>query len=250
MAIYDRIGDGYARTRRPDPRIARRIRAALGPATHVVNVGAGVGSYEPEDTAVVSVEPSVLMISQRPAWAAPTVRAVAESLPFPDGCFDGGMAVLTVHHWVDPAGGLAELRRVVRGPIAVLTWDQSVFDGFWMVSDYLPASAGLDPRLPSPEGIADALGGGVVHPVPIPSDCLDGFYAAWWRRPEAYLDPEVRSGISGLARLDRAEVEPALRRLEADLRSGEWHRRNGHLLDLEEYDAGYRLVVAGPRTAA
>ena len=244
MAIYDRIGDGYTRTRRPDPRIARQLRAALGSASTLVNVGAGSGSYEPDDLSVIAVEPSELMISQRSASAAPVVRAVAESLPFATGAFDAGMAVLTVHHWRNPSEGLRELRRVVRGCIAVLTWDQAVFAGFWMVADYLPASGALDPGLPAPEHIADLLGGADILPVPVPSDCADGFYAAWWRRPEAYLDPAVRSGISGLARLHQRDVQPALERLEDDLRTGVWQRRYGDLLGLEEYDAGYRLVVA------
>jgi hypothetical protein len=46
-ARYDDIGTTYAATRRPDPRLAARIHAALGPARTVVNVGAGTGSYEP-----------------------------------------------------------------------------------------------------------------------------------------------------------------------------------------------------------
>jgi SAM-dependent methyltransferase len=251
VTIYDRIGDGYIRSRRPDPRIACQIRAVLKSAATVVNVGAGSGSYEPEDLAVVAVEPSVVMIAQRPDAAAPSVRAVAESLAFPDRAFDGGMAILTVHHWHDAAGGLRELRRVVRGDVAVLTWDQKVFDRFWMVADYVPASRRLDRKLPDPEAIAAFLGGGAVVPVLVPADCVDGFYAAWWRRPEAYLDPALRSGISGLARLDDREVEPGIERLRDDLRTGAWHERYGDLLDLEEYDAGYRLVIApavGPST--
>ena len=244
MAIYDRIGGGYTRSRRPDPRIASQVRAALGGASTVVNVGAGSGSYEPDDLSVIAVEPSELMISQRSVGAAPVVRAVAESMPFATGAFDAGMAVLTVHHWRNPSKGLRELRRVACGRIVVLTWDQAVFARYWMVADYLPASGALDPGLPSPEQIADLLGGADILPVPVPWDCADGFYAAWWRRPEAYLEPAVSSGISGLARLDHREVEPALVRLADDLRSGFWQRRYGDLLGLEEYDAGYRLVVA------
>lgn len=246
MTIYDRIGDGYTRSRRPDPRLASQIRKAMGTPATVVNVGAGSGPYEPEDLSVVAVEPSVVMMAQRPVGAAPSVRAVAESLPFPDDAFDAGMAVLTVHHWHDPAGGLRELRRVVRGVIAVLTWDQAVFDSFWMVADYVPASGRLDRQLPTPEAIAGGLGGGRVVPVLVPADCRDGFYAAWWRRPEAYLDPAVRSGISGLARLDDREIAGGIERLRGDLRTGAWHERYQALLDLEEYDAGYRLVIASP----
>ncbi|HET6964170.1 MAG TPA: methyltransferase domain-containing protein, partial [Acidimicrobiales bacterium] len=178
--------------------------------------------------------------------SAPAVRAVAEALPFPDGSFAAGMAIFTVHHWSDPAAGLLELRRVVRGRVAVLTWDASVFDEYWMVAEYVPASRSLDTDVPGPAEIARMLGGGQVRPVPVPADCSDGFYAAWWGRPEAYLDPEVRAAISGLARLTPADVEPGIERLRQDLADGTWQRRHGDLLNLEEFDAGYRLVVSGP----
>ena len=112
--LYNRIGDRYALRRQPDPRIAARILEGLGAATSVVNVSAGTGSYEPTDRRVVAVEPSEVMIRQRPAHAAPVVRAVAEALPFRDDEFDAALAVLTIHHWTDLARGLAELRRVTR----------------------------------------------------------------------------------------------------------------------------------------
>ncbi len=245
VAEYERLGVGYAEMRRADSRIAVRIRTALGPTTSVVNVGAGTGSYEPGDVGLVAVEPSTQMLGQRPGSAAPAVRGVAEALPFDDGSFDSGMAILTVHHWQNPTKGLSELRRVVRGAIAVLTWDTAVFDTFWMVAEYVPASRTLDRDLPTPQTIASLLGGGTVETVPVPADCTDGFYAAWWRRPEAYLDPAVRRSISGLARLAGDQVEPGIQRLADDLASGAWTQRHRDLLDLDTYDAGYRLVVAG-----
>jgi SAM-dependent methyltransferase len=245
--MYDHPGLQYARVRRADDRVAAQIRAALGAGAggRVVNVGAGAGSYEPRDLRVTAVEPSAVMIAERPRDAAPAVRAVAEDLPFAERTFHSGMAVLTVHHWSDRLKGLRELRRVVRGPIAVMSWDAVVFDGYWMVDEYVPASRTLDRDLPRPEEIAAILGGGTVDVVPVPWDCTDGFYAAWWRRPEAYLDPDVRSAISGLARLDPRDVQQGISRLARDLASGEWARRHRDLLDLECYDAGYRLIVAG-----
>lgn len=110
----------------------------------MLNVGAGSGSYEPAEKSVVAVEPARGMISQRPAGAASVVRAVAESLPFPDGCFDAATALLTVHHWGDSLAGLAETRRVTTGPIVVLTFDREVHERQWLVADYLLAMAGLD----------------------------------------------------------------------------------------------------------
>lgn len=192
----------------------------------------------------MAVEPSSVMLSQRPSGAASVVRAVAEQLPFRNGTFAAGMAVFTVHHWTNAESGLAELRRVVRGRIAVLTWDQSVFKSFWMVAEYVPASLRLDGQLPTPERIAAILGGGTVEVVEVPHDCTDGFYAAYWRRPHAYLDPDVRNAVSGLARLSSEEIQPGLDRLADDLSTGIWHSRHADLLNRDSYDAGYRLVVS------
>lgn len=247
---YDVIGTGYARTRRADPRIAARIDHHLGAAARVVNVGAGAGSYEPTDRRVVAVEPSSAMIRQRPATAAPVVQGTGEALPFPDAAFEAGMALLTVHHWPDPLAGLAELRRVTSGPIVAFTFDHEVHATQWLVTDYLPSMIELDTTLPAPAEIAEALGGGVVDVLPIPHDCTDGFCHAWWRRPDAYLDPAVRAGISGIARLPAAVVEDAMARLADDLATGRWHAAHADLAGLDEIDAGYRLVVADPVDAA
>jgi SAM-dependent methyltransferase len=242
--LYDAIGLGYGRVRRPDPRIRRRIHDALGDARRVLDVGAGAGSYEPTDRSVVAVEPSTAMIAQRLPGSAPVLRALADRLPFAGGAFDAAMASLTVHHWADPRAGLAELRRVTTGPVVVLTFDRAVHAEQWLVTDYLEEMRELDAHLPSPDAIAAALGGGSVGVVPVPFDCLDGFCHAWWRRPEAYLDPAVRAGISGIARLPRATVAPAMARLAADLASGAWHRAHQDFLALDEIDAGYRIVTA------
>jgi SAM-dependent methyltransferase len=242
LALYDRIGRSYTATRCEDPRIAQAIHAALSGARTVLNAGAGTGSYEPRDREVLAVEPSQVMIAQRPAGAAPAVQARAEALPFPDSSFDAAMAVLSDHHWEDRPRGLRELRRVARRRVVVFTWDQDFADAFWLTRDYLPAFK----RLPgmSIEEIAHSLGGARIEPVPIPSDCRDGFYHAFWRRPEAYLDERVRAGISVFARLDERENAEMVRRLQADLRSGAWKARNAGILGLAELDLGYRLLVA------
>ena len=211
-----------------------------------MNVGAGTGSYEPSNRFVVAVEPSAAMIRQRPTTAAPAVRARAEALPFADRTFEASMALLTVHHWSEPMAGLAELRRVTRGPIVVFTFDNEVHSAQWIVAEYLPSMAELDVGMPSPAAIADALGGGIVDVVPVPHDCRDGFCHAWWRRPDAYLDPAVRAGISGMARLPSRVVEDAMAQLTEDLASGRWHRMRQALLEAGEIDAGYRVIVATP----
>ena len=114
---YDEIGVDYARLRQPDPRIAAMIAAALGPALHVLNVGAGAGSYEPAGRQITAVEPSAEMIRQRPPSGATVVQGVAEDLPFADNSFDAAMGILTLHHWTDQARELAEMRRVRVAPL-------------------------------------------------------------------------------------------------------------------------------------
>lgn len=239
---YDRIGINYSDLRRPDRRIAARIARALGPAGSVLNVGAGAGSYEPVGRPVVAVEPSAEMIRQRPAAAAPVVQARAEQLPFADDSFDAAMAVLTVHHWTDKEKGLREMRRVARGPLVLLTYDPA-FRGFWL-ADYLPELVALDEaQMPRLADYERWLGPVAISPVPIPHDCTDGFLSAYWRRPAAYLDPRVRAAMSSFWAL--GDVSAQLARLRADLDSGAWAARYGALLDREECDCGYRLVVAG-----
>lgn len=239
-ALYDRLGIGYSNFRQPDERIAARIRAALGECRSVVNVGAGAGSYEPTDRFVVAVEPSAEMLRQR-STGAPSVQANAERLPFRDRSFDAALAVLTVHHWARREEGLAELRRVARERVVILTWDPA-HAGFWLLEDYFPEIVALDRRtFPSPRDLERALGPVDVHPVPIPADCRDGFLGAYWRRPHAYLDARLRAAISIFAKIDYAA---GLGRLARDLEDGAWRRRHGALEALPELDVGYRLVVA------
>jgi len=247
QAVYDVIGTGYAAKRRADPRIARAIRAALGDAASVVNLGAGAGSYEPPDLPVVAVEPSWEMIGQRLSGRAPVIQAVAERLPFPDGAFDAALAVLTVHHWSDRRAGLAELARVARRAV-IVTWDPACCDGFWLTTDYLPEIVELDlPRFPTLAELADSLGGRIETQVLlVPHDCVDGFLGAFWRRPDAYLDPAVRGAMSCFAELPAGRVDAGLTRLGEDLHSGGWAARYAHLKDQDSADLGYRLLVVDP----
>ena len=243
-ALYDEIGSSYRTTRRTDPRIAAEIWAALADAETVLNVGAGTGSYEPTDRTVVSVEPSAVMRAQRPPGTATCVAASAEQLPFADHSFDAAMAVCTLHHWQDPVRGLREMRRVARR-VVVFLFDTSDTTRFWLTRDYLPEFA----TLRSCQVLADlpGLAGAIeaeLRPVPLPWDCTDGFFEAFWRRPEAYLDDDVRRGTSVWSSVgERAEAR-TVEQLRGDLASGRWAKRNHELLDLDELDLGARLLVA------
>jgi SAM-dependent methyltransferase len=242
--LYDTIGATYTVTRHTEPRIAAQIWTALGDAQTVLNVGAGTGSYEPSDRQVLAVEPSALMRSQRPEGAARCVAASAESLPFEDQSFDAAMAVCTLHHWRDPIAGLREMRRVARR-VVVFLFDTSDPSQFWLTRDYLPEFAGLRIRkvLASPTELAGAIGAR-MEPVPIPWDCTDGFFEAHWRRPEAYLDENVRRGVSVWAAVGPDVEQRAVANLRDDLASGQWAERNRGLLELEAAELGARLLIA------
>jgi SAM-dependent methyltransferase len=241
--LYDTIGTTYAETRRTEPRIAAQVWAALGDAQTVLNVGAGTGSYEPPGRDVTAVEPSAVMRAQRPAGAAPCVAATAESLPFPDQSFDAAMAFATVHHWQDPVAGLREMQRVARR-IVVFTCDTSERSWrrrFWLTRDYLPEVAA------SRIGLATALAHAIearMEPVLIPRDCVDGFFEAYWRRPEAYLDERLRRGMSMWTKVGRRAEARAVRSLRHDLASGRWAERNRDLLHLDAAELGLRLLIA------
>ncbi|MFG2772010.1 methyltransferase domain-containing protein [Streptomyces sp. NPDC048350] len=243
--LYETIGSAYPATRRTEPRIAARIWDALGDARTVLNVGAGTGSYEPQDRDVTAVEPSAVMRAQRPAGAAPCVAASAERLPFADRTFDAAMAVSTVHHWPDPVAGLREMRRVARR-VVVFTYDADETawrDRFWLTRDYLPEFADLLVDWPPLADLTQAIGGR-AEPVLIPWDCADGFFEAHWRRPEAYLDDQVRRAVSVWTRVGPQAELRAVERLREDLSSGRWAERNRDLVALDAAELGLRLLVA------
>ncbi|MEO1169307.1 MAG: class I SAM-dependent methyltransferase [Pseudomonadota bacterium] len=240
-AVYDEIGVDYADLRKPDPQIAAAITDALGSAESVINIGAGAGSYEPSDRRVTAVEPSIEMIRQRDPAAAKAVQGHAENLPFADDSFGAAMAILTVHHWTDKAKGMAEMRRVSRGPVVLLTFDPE-HPGCWL-TDYIPELVELDERqMPKMADYEKWLGSAEIRAVPIPHDCTDGFLYAYWRRPRAYLDPRIRKAISSFWVIEG--IEERLEQLARDLDSGAWEQRYSDLLERDAIDAGYRLVVA------
>jgi len=242
--IYDRIGTDYTGTRSSDARIAAFLHDALGDARSVLNVGAGTGAYEPTDREVLAVEPSATMIAQRPRGAAPAVRARAEQLPLAARSFDAGLAVNTLHHWTDLRAGLAELRRVTRDRVVVFVRDPARGEPFWLTRDYLPA---LDPARAMAavvSAVHAAFPTAQVRSYPLPCDCADGLFVAYWGRPERYLVPEVRRNISNFALADPRSLDEGLARLRADLASGAWDRTYGALRDREALDLGHCALIA------
>lgn len=245
---YESSGWGYEQRRRPDPEIGAVIHRALGDARSVVNVGAGAGSYEPTDRYVLAVEPSAAMRARRVAAdAVPAIDAVAQSLPLDDAAVDAAMAILTVHQWPDPAAGLTELRRVSRGPVVILTLDVEGASDFWL-AEYVPQRRAVEQaRFPTVAAIRGALGGAsTVTPVPIPLECTDGFIEAFYGRPEALLDPDVRAAQSGWQILGEDVVADGLARLSDDLATGVWDTHHGHLRHQPTYTGPLVLITATP----
>ncbi len=242
MAVnYDVLAVDYEALRIPDRRISRKIDAHLENAGSVINVGAGTGSYEPIHCKVVALEPSPEMISKRGIGKAKAVQGVAENIPFQDDEFDIAMGILTIHHWQNLPGGLAEMKRVARNKVVLLTWiDDS--PRFWM-QDYFPEMRDIDRRIfPTLTELESYLGNINVEVVEIPGDCTDGFMCAYWKRPAAYLDHRVRAAISTFSRMNA--YEKGLAKLKDDLESGEWKNKYGELFEIDSMDMGYRLVVS------
>lgn len=244
-ANYGVIGQDYAKFRQPDPRIAAVIHAALGDAKTVLNVGAGAGSYEPTDRAVTAVEPSAAMRAQRPAHLPRAIDAMAEALPFPDRAFDAAMTTFSVHQWPDLAKGLREMRRVTRGPVAVMTGDPAALAKFWL-TDYAPEVIATEARrYPAVAAIAEALGGKTeVIDVPIPLDCRDGFNEAYYGRPQMLLDPAARLACSAWSFVAAQDVARFERDLRRDLDTGAWDAKYGALRHQPEFLGSLVLIVS------
>lgn len=237
---YDEISKVYGGLRVPDPRIASIILEAVRTPGNLVNIGAGLGSYEPKNCDVVAVDRSFGMLAGRRKKGR-VVQAIAENLPFASNSFDVALGILTIHHWGDWKVGLREALRVAKSRVVLLTWF-CFPDGFWLM-DYIPEIATMDSHLfPSAQDLSAVLGSIQISEVPIPRDCTDGMLCAYWARPERYLEPEVRKAISGFARI--AEPTAGLAKLESDLKSGVWQEKYGRNLLDDSKDYGYRLVIA------
>lgn len=245
---YDKHGQKYAGHRQTDPRIAAYVNEALASAKTVLNVGAGAGSYEPADKYVVAVEPSVVMRSQRQKTnKVPAINGKADVLPFDDNTFDASMAMVTVHHWPDIEKGLKELRRVTKEQVVIMTFDPNALDNFWNAHYFQELIEVEKARYPTIERIVNALGGNTeIVEIPIPLDCVDGFQEAFYGRPEAFLEKEVRLSQSAWSFLSKEKEEELVQRLKGDLESGEWNRKYGHFRTQAYFTCALRLIIARP----
>jgi SAM-dependent methyltransferase len=243
---YDKYGKTYGSFRKTDPRIAAYVDRAIGEAQTVLNVGAGAGSYEPEDKYVISVEPSKTMRLQRAEKnKVPAVIGNAENLPFDDDTFDASMAMVTIHHWENMEKGLQELRRVSKDKVIVMTFDPDALDIYWNVN-YFPEVVNAErARYPSVKFIVDVLGGNCeVITIPIPIDCVDGFQEAFYGRPEAFLDKEIRKNQSAWGFVSEEEELRGVQMLKEELESGEWERKYGKFRTQPFFEGALRLIVA------
>lgn len=245
---YDKHGQRYSSYRQTDPRIAEYVYAALDSAETVLNVGAGAGSYEPEDRYVVAIEPSSVMRAQRRATQkVPAVIGTADSLPFDDRSFDAAMAMLTVHHWPDMHKGLQELRRVARERVLIMTFDPDALTDFWN-ADYFPELIEVErARYPTIDFITEMLGGKCeVRHIPVPFDCVDGFQEAFYGRPEAFLEKEVRLSQSAWGFLPEGVEDKLVKALSDDLKSGAWDQKYGEFRTKSSFTCALRLIIATP----
>lgn len=245
---YNKSGQTYSGYRQTDPGIAAYVNAALGDVKTILNVGAGSGSYEPDHAYIVAVEPSAEMRRQRKTHhKVPAINAKADNLPFDDQAFDAAMAMVTVHHWPDIAKGLKELRRVTAGQVIIMTFDPDALDDFWN-AQYFPELIAVEKaRYPKIALIQEALGGNTeVVAIPIPLDCKDGFQEAFYGRPEAFLQKEVRLSQSAWGFLAEGTEDVLVKRLEDELASGEWDQKYGHFRTQPFFTGALRLVISRP----
>lgn len=242
---YEQKEINYSHYRRTDPRIAAYVHNALGDSKTVLNVGAGGGSYEPEERYVISVEPSATQRAQREDnGKKPAVIGCADALPFDDNAFDASMAIATIHHWPHIESGLKEMRRVTKGPVVVMTFDPDSLDEFWNAQYFPEVIAAEKRRYPKIADVVAWLGGNCeVVKVPVPLDCVDGFQEAFYGRPEAFLEKGVRKAQSAWGFVSDEVEARCVQALADDLASGEWDKKYGHFRTMPEWVGTIRLMI-------
>ncbi len=245
-AKYDNIGINYSQKRKSDPRIASQILSKLEKAKSIVNIGAGSGSYEPDDIELVALEPSIEMINQRSSNAHPTVQGVAESLPFPDNSFTHALTILSMHHWTNREMAYREINRVATEKFVAVSWNPNS-EPFWLTKDYFPEIFEYDKRIfPDVNEIENYFDNVQIEPLLIPEDCIDGFLAAYWKKPSAYLDINVRNSISSFSKLN--DITKGLKKLKTDIENKSWIQVNKSILSKSSLDAGYVIITGNTKS--
>lgn len=260
MTRYNTIGIKYNSYRNADARIVSVLKELLGlpEGSVVVDVGAGSGNYSNALAAsgyqLKAIEPSEVMRKQSvPNINVEWLAGSAESIPLPDASAAGVISTLAVHHFPDIHAAADEMRRVCdHGPIVLFTIDPRRGEPFWF-KEYFPGIYDrlFDAFIPVEELISAFTGNhnvtATVRGFPLPHNLSDMNMHAGWNRPEVYLDPAARRGMSGFAMADHTEVQTGLDLLGRDLKLGEWEKRNGHLRTKESYDLGFIFVKIQPK---
>lgn len=255
MTLYNSIGQGYNHTRQCDHRIVEQLLSLLdlSPGATIADVGAGTGNYSRAIALlgyrVMAIEPSVTMQSQ--AEDHPQVKwitACAEAIPLADCSVDGAIVMLALHHFYDITLAIKELNRIVStGKIVIFAFEQRKIPDFWL-TEYFPYFIGdtLD-TFPDTQEIAEIITQITnkkveIIPFLLPPDLKDLFAAAGWCKPEIYLDPNVRQGISTFSKMPLNELSQGIEQLTTELNNGVWQQKYGYLQQQSEYDAGYRIL--------
>ena len=236
MPLYDNIGRTYDTTRKADPDVTRCLARHLNlrADANYLDVGCGTGNYtlalQRLGAQMFGLELTSTMLakartkSDRVRW----IQGNAESLPFPDRCFDGAIATVTIHHWKGLRPGFDEIFRVLRsGRFVLFTGDHAQMNGYWLREYFSDAIAAALKQMPSAESVVNELKlAGFTdigsEPWEVPLDIQDWFLYAGKYRPEIYLDPRVRAGISFFAQgvATSEETAAGCAKLEADIKSG------------------------------
>ncbi len=256
MKYHDNIATAFSSARRADARIIDTLISALDVkrGAHIADIGAGTGNYSnalaDSGLYMSAIEPSEAMLRQ--AIKHKNVKwylARAEALPLYRESLDGIISVSAIHFFSNLMDASKEMARVcASGRIIIFTCDPRLSEEFWL-SEYFPEMirrryctyANIFQMMKIIEGLTARKG--MIIRFPVPHDITDTFAGSGWRRPWLYLDDQVRNSMSEFTMASQDEVDRGLIKLARDIESGEWTKKNSCLLEMNDYDLGYRFIV-------